>query len=185
MDSWIRRSPGRLLSAGEFTSLADLYNSGAAADILNIVDFSHKEPQYGAPILSQYTALKSYLTATQKSYEAPAASSARLDELSSKTDAKRKTLAEDGELKAAVLHSGASESCLPAKSFLLSVANEDVGSFPNTTAKTVKSSSQYTAPLTPPPPTSTSTATVSSQDKKTVDVATAATTSTPLCCFDN
>ena len=83
IDSWIRKNPTHFLNTGKFTSLTDLYNQGAAADVLNVVEFSHKEPQYGIPILSQYTALKSYLAATQKPYETPAAFSERLDELSS------------------------------------------------------------------------------------------------------
>ena len=172
MDSWIRESPTHLLNTGKFNSLTDLCSQGAAADALNVVELSHKEPQRGAPTLSRRAALKSRLAATQKPYEAPAASSERLDELSSKIDAKYKTLAEDGELKAAILRSGASESRLPAKSFLLSVANENVGSFPNTMTKTVKSLTQYAVPLTPPPPNSTSTTTSTYQQKKTVDVAT-------------
>ena len=44
--------------AAKFSSLTDLYNNGAAADVLNVVDFSRKEPQCGAPILSQRTTLR-------------------------------------------------------------------------------------------------------------------------------
>ena len=69
VDSWIRRRPTYFLTTSKFTSLTDLYNAGAAADALDVVDFSHKEPQYGAPTSSQFTALKNYICATQRVHE--------------------------------------------------------------------------------------------------------------------
>ena len=103
IDAWMRRSATHWRVDQKLSCVTDVYNDGAAADILNLVDFSHAEATAGAPILSDLSALKACVNCKQKEGEAPAAYSERLDELGDKTPAKRNAVKNDDNLAAATL----------------------------------------------------------------------------------
>ena len=58
IDNWIRRNVSHWYIDQKFSSITDLYNDGTAADVLNVIDFSHAEPSTGVPILAELAALR-------------------------------------------------------------------------------------------------------------------------------
>ena len=101
----------------KFSCITDVYNDGTAADILNLVDFSHAEPTTGVPILSDLAALRAYVNCRQKDNETPAAFSERLDELGDKIPSKYNAVKNDDNLAAAIMYNGSADAYNPAKSY--------------------------------------------------------------------
>ena len=69
IDNWIRRNTSHWYVDQQFSCITDVYNDGTAADVLNLVDFSHAEPTTGVPILSDLAALRAYVNCRQKDNE--------------------------------------------------------------------------------------------------------------------
>ena len=143
IDTWIRTHTTHWYIANKFSSITDVYNDGTAADVLNLVDFSHAEPTTGVPILSDLAALRAYLTCKQNEDETPAAFSERLDELGDKIPAKY-AIKNDHTLAAAIMYQGSSDAYNPAKSFILNNVNENIASFPSNLGAMVNTFSRFT-----------------------------------------
>ena len=146
MDTWIRRNTTHWYVDQKFSCVTDVYNDGTAADVLNLVDFSHAEATTGIPILSDLSALKAYINCKQKEGETPAAYSERLDELGDKVAAKYNAVKNDDNLAAAIMRQGSGDAYNPAKSFILNNANENISSFPSNLGSMVNTFSRFTVP---------------------------------------